>query len=369
MGLLREQAHALRESVAAAARSNRAASAFAAAQLGERLLDQARALAVLDGQGRLGPSRARGRHAKGNPLFRVAVFAADGSREERVRGRRPRRSPGARAARGMAREAAAGRRAGGGRGWGGGRGPGGGGGRLRQILEEGKRRGRDRRPRVALGRRARRGRGEARAGRRHRGDRGRHGDRRRREAGLARVAAARRSPPGARRSRTRSSSTRTGGSPSATSRRTPRPPPGERSLSVKGRPILEFASDVPLADGEPARLRLGMRLDNVRRVERRMLHPARGHRGRGGRPGGARLRPRRPAPPLRRPQREARPGRGGAAPSRPPRRDGRARLHRGPRGAQPPERGRHDGPAPEARVPGRRPRRPPSGPSSRSCSR
>ncbi|HKZ30794.1 MAG TPA: hypothetical protein VJ648_00395, partial [Vicinamibacteria bacterium] len=36
VGLLREQAHALRESVAAAARSNRAASSFAATQLGER---------------------------------------------------------------------------------------------------------------------------------------------------------------------------------------------------------------------------------------------------------------------------------------------------------------------------------------------
>jgi signal transduction histidine kinase len=46
---------------------------------------------------------------------------------------------------------------------------------------------------------------------------------------------------------------------------------GERSLSVKGRPILEFASDVPLAQGEPARLRLGLRLDGVRQVERRML--------------------------------------------------------------------------------------------------
>jgi signal transduction histidine kinase len=45
---------------------------------------------------------------------------------------------------------------------------------------------------------------------------------------------------------------------------------GERSLSVGGRPVLEFASEVPLAVGETARLRLGMRLDNVRRVEQRM---------------------------------------------------------------------------------------------------
>jgi signal transduction histidine kinase len=45
---------------------------------------------------------------------------------------------------------------------------------------------------------------------------------------------------------------------------------GERSLTVKGRPVLEFASDVPLVGGETARLHLGMRLDNVRRVEARM---------------------------------------------------------------------------------------------------
>jgi signal transduction histidine kinase len=48
------------------------------------------------------------------------------------------------------------------------------------------------------------------------------------------------------------------------------PGPGERSITVNGRPVLEFASDVPLAEGDTARLRLGMRLDNVRRVEQRM---------------------------------------------------------------------------------------------------
>ena len=97
VGLLRKQAHALSESVAAAARSNWAASAFAAAQLGERLLDQARSLAALDGQGRLSPAALEA-VAERNPLFRVAVFAADGSREglagaappETERGRGPR---------------------------------------------------------------------------------------------------------------------------------------------------------------------------------------------------------------------------------------------------------------------------------------
>ncbi|HSD30040.1 MAG TPA: ATP-binding protein, partial [Vicinamibacteria bacterium] len=47
-------------------------------------------------------------------------------------------------------------------------------------------------------------------------------------------------------------------------------PPGERSLTVGGRPVLELASDVPLAGGEAARLRLGMRLDGMRHVEERM---------------------------------------------------------------------------------------------------
>ena len=82
MGLLREQAHALRESVAAAARSNRAASAFAAAQLGERLLDQARALADARPPGAAHAGRRRGGRRERDPLLRVAVFAADGSRED-----------------------------------------------------------------------------------------------------------------------------------------------------------------------------------------------------------------------------------------------------------------------------------------------
>ena len=83
LGLLREQAHALRESVLAAARSNHAASAFAASQLGERLLDQARELMVLDGQRRLSPA-AIASVGERHPLFRVAVFSADGAREDQV---------------------------------------------------------------------------------------------------------------------------------------------------------------------------------------------------------------------------------------------------------------------------------------------
>jgi hypothetical protein len=85
VGLLREQAHALRESVAAAARSNRAASVFAASQLGERLLDRARALAELDRLGRLTPAAVRAA-SETEPLLRIALFAPDGSREDRAAG-------------------------------------------------------------------------------------------------------------------------------------------------------------------------------------------------------------------------------------------------------------------------------------------
>jgi signal transduction histidine kinase len=44
----------------------------------------------------------------------------------------------------------------------------------------------------------------------------------------------------------------------------------ESQLSVDGRPVIEFAAPVPLQDGT-GMLRLGMRLDGVRRAERRML--------------------------------------------------------------------------------------------------
>jgi signal transduction histidine kinase len=51
----------------------------------------------------------------------------------------------------------------------------------------------------------------------------------------------------------------------------PAPPAdGEREVSVGGRPVLEFASGVPLGDGTSARLRLGLRLDSARDVEMRM---------------------------------------------------------------------------------------------------
>ncbi len=273
LGLLRGQARALRDSVAAAARSNRAASAFAAAQLGERLLDQARALAVLDGQGKLSPVALEAVAAR-NPVFRVAVFAADGSREDLLAAPAPDGQPGGRGPRpGWTRGGAgpAGGPGGGlGRGWGGGRGPGAGGGVARQILEEGK-------DEVVTGAHTSRW-------------------------GAERVAAGvKRAGGGAIVVTVDATEIAALEKPasleSLLEEITSASPeiaytvfehadgriafgdlpadapvsPGERSLSVKGRPVLEFASDVPLRGAESARLRLGMRLDDVRRVEERML--------------------------------------------------------------------------------------------------
>jgi signal transduction histidine kinase len=265
VGLLREQAHALRESVAAAARSNRAASAFAAAQLGERLLDRARALAELDGEGRLTAAAVRDANAR-DPLLRVAVFGPDGSREDAATGPAPdgeSRGRGPRA--GWAR--------GGGPGGGPAAGPGRGqrgGAVVRQILQEGK-------AEVVTGAHASRWGGERVAA----------GVRRARGGAIVvtvdatEIAAIEK--PASLESLLEEI---TAGSPEiaytvfehADGRiafgDVPADAPAalaERSVTVKGRPVLEFTSDVPLAEGEPARLRLGMRLDNVRRVEERML--------------------------------------------------------------------------------------------------
>ena len=263
-GLLREQAHALRESVAAAARSNHAASAFAATQLGERLLDQARALAALDARRQLSPTVVASVTAR-DPLLRVAVFGADGAREDEgasvePEGDRPGRGPRA----GWARGAGGGL----GRGFGGGGGSGGG-AVIRQILQDGK-------DEVVTGPHASR-------------------------AGGARVAAGVKRPRGgailvtvdateiAALEKPASLESLlaeiTHGSPAiaytvfehAGERivlgDAPADAPtavSERSLNVNGRPVLEFADDVALAEGETARLRLGMRLDNVQRVEQRM---------------------------------------------------------------------------------------------------
>lgn len=80
LGLLGTQAVSLREMVAAAARSNEAAAVAARNQVTERLLDNARLLAELDRRGALDEALLD-RVAGTNRLFRAAVFAPDGSME------------------------------------------------------------------------------------------------------------------------------------------------------------------------------------------------------------------------------------------------------------------------------------------------
>ncbi len=261
VGLLRDQAHALRESVAAAARSNHAASAFAAAQLGERLLDQARALAALDERHPLS-SKDLESVTERHPLLRVAVFAKDGAREDGGAPAEPEGRIGWGPRGGPARGAGNGP----GRGLGGGRG---GGAVLRQILQEGK-------DEVVTGAHA------SRAG----GERVAAGVKRARGGAIvvtvdATEIAALEKPASLESLLAEIAS----GSPAiaymvfehAGERIAFGDAPadasaaaGEWPLSVGGRPVLEFATNVSLAEGETARLRLGMRLDNVRRVEQRM---------------------------------------------------------------------------------------------------
>jgi signal transduction histidine kinase len=78
--ILREQAAALRETIAAAARSNEAAAAQATAQLSERLTDNVRLLAELDRHQPI-DQPLLDEIASRNHLFRVVIFAPDGSRQ------------------------------------------------------------------------------------------------------------------------------------------------------------------------------------------------------------------------------------------------------------------------------------------------
>ena len=83
--LLRDQAASLRQTISAAARANEAAGAQAEAQVTERILDNARLLAELDRRGGLSQEYLDS-VASRNLLFRVAVFAPDGTRERASRG-------------------------------------------------------------------------------------------------------------------------------------------------------------------------------------------------------------------------------------------------------------------------------------------
>ncbi len=80
LGLLRVHATSLRESVAAAARANRAAARVAEQQLGARLLESARLLAELDRAGQLDDERLETAVAR-HGLFRANVFDSDGRLE------------------------------------------------------------------------------------------------------------------------------------------------------------------------------------------------------------------------------------------------------------------------------------------------
>jgi signal transduction histidine kinase len=270
VGLLREQAHALRETVAAAARSNRAASALAAAQLGERLLDQARALAALDAERRLTPA-ALAAFSERQPPFRAAVFGADGTRADRGAA-----APGVTEHGGRGPRAGRGGGAGAGGGQGLGRGPGpaagpGGGGVLHQLLDEGKaevvtsahasRWGGDR---VAAG--VRRAGGGAIVVTVDASEIASLEKPASLESLLAEIASG---SPAIAYTVFEHSEGRValGEAPPPP----PAPPEGaEREVSVLGRPVLEFASLVPLGDGARASLRLGLRLDSARDVGQRM---------------------------------------------------------------------------------------------------
>jgi signal transduction histidine kinase len=78
--LLREQAQSLRQTIAAAARSNQAAGVQAERQVSERLLDNARLLAEIDRHQAL-DQKVLDQIAARNRLFRVAVIAPDGELE------------------------------------------------------------------------------------------------------------------------------------------------------------------------------------------------------------------------------------------------------------------------------------------------
>ena len=80
LALLADQAASLRQVVAAAARSNREAARLSEAQITARLLDNARLLGELDRQGTLDQDLLD-RIVEQNRLFRVSVYAPDGSIE------------------------------------------------------------------------------------------------------------------------------------------------------------------------------------------------------------------------------------------------------------------------------------------------
>ncbi len=135
--LLRAQASALTQTVAAAARSSREAGRITEEQLAARLLDNARLLGELDHEGRL-TEPLLDEIVERHGLFRVGVFDADGQltlgSASGGRPREPRGFGGGRGPRGLGLGRGAGGGPGGGPGWGLGASGGGGGGLLGELL-------------------------------------------------------------------------------------------------------------------------------------------------------------------------------------------------------------------------------------------
>jgi signal transduction histidine kinase len=274
MDLLRAQAAALTETIAAAARANDAAARQAQEQLAARLLDNARLIRDLDRLGQLDDARLQEIAAR-HGLFRVNVFDATGTVERGGAGIAPH---GAGHGPGLGQ----------GRGFRGGRGPGAGSG----AGPEARRRGEG--PRLLLDRLL--GGEEEATSDVHQA---RFGQGARLAAGVRRsgggaiilnvdasavVALERQATLGALLADIVSSapgvayvafdhageSVARGDPPPATS--AVGTASGERQITVQGRPVIEFARSLALApnDTSQASLRVALRLDGVRQAERRM---------------------------------------------------------------------------------------------------
>jgi len=264
LSLLRGEASALQRTLAVALRANRAAGAALEAELGERLLEQARGLAELDRRGELSQAVLDALGAR-HPRTRVAVFHADGTREAVGLWPGPGLGPGGprgRGRRGEGRDDASPS------------GPGRTAGVVREILDGGE-------DELVSG---------VHANRWGAGDRISAAVRRRGGGAIlvavdANVVTELREPsslgalleeiagddPQVAYAVFEYEEERLAAGRAPAADEVVAGPGAEReTIDADGRPVLELVSEVSLAGGEAARLRLGMRLDEVRKVERRM---------------------------------------------------------------------------------------------------
>lgn len=259
LALLRDHAASLRSTLAAAARSNREAERLVEQQLAARLLDNARFLAALDARAGLDDARLAAL-AEAGDLFRINLFDASGQLERATGGGRG--GPG----RGLGRGPGAGRGAG--RGEPGGGGPGSG---LLPRLLAGEPWAVSDLHATRWGEGTRLSAGARRAG---------GGavvvnvdaaelDALRRQASLDVLLA----DITARVPEVAFVAFAQGELRLAHGDVPPAPPPGtgEREVATTAGPVLELTGPLDLGPGAQATLRLGMRLDGVRRAERRML--------------------------------------------------------------------------------------------------